>query len=60
MAELQQRFGVVFRQDEQFFSEWFTNLPDLSAEETATLEQMQVRFDRHQNRAFWAEGTVNC
>lgn len=59
MAALQQRFGVVPSQDPQFFLEWASNLPELTAVETDTLDQVKARFDRHRNQGSLAEGTIN-
>ena len=59
MADLQQRFGIVSSQDDQFFSEWSNNLPALTATETDALDQMKARFDRHRNQGTLAEGTIN-
>ena len=59
MADLQQRFGVVSSQDDQFFSEWSSNLPALTATETDALDQIKARFDRHRNQGTLAEGTIN-
>ena len=59
MAALQQRFGVVPSQDQQFFAEWASNLPELTPVETAALDQMNARFLRHRNQGSLAEGTIN-
>ena len=59
MAALQERFGVIPSQDQQLFSEWATNLPDLTPVEIDTLNQIKARFDRHRNQGFLAEGTIN-
>lgn len=59
MADLQQRFGVVSSQDEQFFSEWSNNLPALTSTETDALDQIKAQFDRDRNQGTLAEGTIN-
>jgi hypothetical protein len=59
MAELQQRFGIVPADSDQFFTEWYQGLPKLSAQEIETLEQIKGRFDRHRNQGSLAEGTIN-
>lgn len=59
MAAVQQRFGVVASSDQQFFSEWFSNLPELVPTEIDTLNQIKARFDRHRNQGSLAEGTIN-
>ena len=59
MAAVQQRFGIVPSSDEQFFSEWLSNLPELVPAETEALDQIKARFDRHRNQGPLAEGTIN-
>ncbi len=59
MAALQQRFGVMPSQDQQFFWEWVQNLSTLTPVEIDTLNQIKARSDRHRNRGFLAEGTIN-
>lgn len=59
MAALQQRFGVVPSSDADFFSEWTTDLPNLTIAEIQTLDQIKARFDRHRNQGPLAEGTIN-
>ena len=59
MAALQQRFGVIPSSDANFFSEWTTDLPNLTIAETQTLDQIKARFDRHRNQGPLAEGTIN-
>jgi hypothetical protein len=58
MAALQQRFGVVPSPDQHFFSEWSSQLPELTSTETDTLDQIKSRFDRHRSRGALAEGTI--
>jgi hypothetical protein len=58
MAALQQRFGVVPSQDQQFFAEWSSHLPELTLVETDALDQIKARFDRHRNRGALAKGTI--
>jgi hypothetical protein len=45
MAALQQRSSVIPSQDPQSFSEWATNLPELTPVEIDTLNQIKARFD---------------
>lgn len=59
MAAVQQRFGVVPSSDRQFFSEWVSNLPELTPAEIDTLDQIKARFDRHRNQGPLPEGTIN-
>jgi hypothetical protein len=59
MAAVQQRFGIVASSDQQFFSEWVSNLPELAPAEIDALDQIKARFDRHRNQGPLAEGTIN-
>lgn len=59
MAAVQERFGLIPSADEQFFSEWVSDLPDLAASQIDTLDQIKARFDRHRNQGPLAEGTIN-
>lgn len=59
MAAVQQRFGLVASSDPLFFSEWASNLPELTPVEIDTLNQIKARFDRHRNQGPLAEGTIN-
>ena len=59
MAAVQQRFGIVPSSDQQFFSEWTDNLPEITPAETNTLDQIKARFDRHRHQGPLAEGTIN-
>jgi hypothetical protein len=59
MAELRERFNLTPTDNDQFFTEWFQDLPELTIEEKATLDKVKHRFFRHRNRSQLAEGTVN-
>jgi hypothetical protein len=59
MAAVQQRFGIVPSSDPQFFTEWASDLPELTSAEMDTLDQVKARFDRHRNQGPLAEGTIN-
>jgi hypothetical protein len=59
IAELRQRFNLTPTDNDQFFTEWFQDLPDLTDEEKASLDKVKHRFSRHRDRGELAEGTVN-
>jgi hypothetical protein len=59
MAAVQERFGLVPSADEQFFTEWARDLPDLATAEIDALDIIKARFDRHRNQGPLAEGTIN-
>lgn len=59
MAELRERFNLIPTNNDQFFTEWFQDLPELTDEEKASLDKVKYRFSRHRDRGELAEGTVN-
>lgn len=59
MDELEQRFSIIPAEDDQFFTEWHEDLPQLTAQEIETLDQIKERFERHRKRGSLAEGTIN-
>jgi len=59
LADLQQRFNLSPTTDDQFFTEWQQNMPDLTSVELETIDQIYNRFLRHRERSTLAEGTVN-
>jgi hypothetical protein len=59
MAELRERFNLTPTNNDQFFTEWFQDLPELTDEEKITLDKIKHRFTRHRDLGKLAEGTVN-
>ncbi len=59
LAELKQRFNLSATDNDQFFSEWQQDLPDLTSQERETLDQIKRRFERHRERSPLAEGVIN-
>ncbi len=59
LADLEQRFNLSPTTDDQFFTEWQQNLPDLTPVELETIDQIYNRFLRHRKSSALAEGTVN-
>lgn len=58
-AELREAFNLTPTGNEQFFTEWFQDLPELTDDEKASLDKVRQRFSRHRDRGELAEGTVN-
>ncbi|MGK7874598.1 MAG: type I restriction endonuclease subunit R [Xenococcaceae cyanobacterium] len=58
MEQLQQRFPLVQADNDQFFTEWHQDLPELTDEEKAILDKYYRRYLRHRNRKELSEGTV--
>jgi hypothetical protein len=59
LAELKQRFNLSATANDQFFSEWQQDLPDLTSQEIETLDQIKRRFERHREQSSLAEGIIN-
>jgi hypothetical protein len=59
LGDLRVKFDLRLTEDEQFFTEWYSNLPDVSAAEIAALQQIKQRYDYHRETGFLLEGTVN-
>ena len=59
LADLKQRFNLSATDNDQFFSEWQQDLPDLTSQERETLDQIKRRFERHRERSPLAEGVIN-
>ena len=58
-ADLKERFNLFPTDNDQFFTEWQQDLPELTPEERETLEQIKRRFERHRERGSLAEGVIN-
>ena len=58
LADAEQRFELLRTEDDAFFSEWQTNLPELSTAETADLDVMRQRYLYQRSEAQLLEGTV--
>lgn len=59
IADIEERFNLTPTDNEQFFTEWFQDLPELTDDEKASLDKVRHRFSRHRRRGKLAEGTVN-
>lgn len=59
LADLKQRFNLSATDNDQFFSEWQQDLPDLTSQERETLDEIKQRFERHRERSPLAEGVIN-
>jgi hypothetical protein len=59
LDELREKFNLNPTTDNNFFTEWFQDLPELTDEEKAALDRVRQRFVRHRDRGEVAESTVN-
>ena len=58
LAEAERRFELSRTEDEAFFSEWQTSLPELSMVEQTALEEMRRRYLYQRSEGQLLEGTV--
>jgi hypothetical protein len=58
LAEAERRFHLSRTEDETFFSEWQTILPDLSTTETTALDELRRRYSYQRSEGQLLEGTV--
>ncbi len=58
LAEVERRFNLSRTEDEAFFSEWQTALPDLSTTEQMALDQLRRRYLYQRSEGQLLEGTV--
>jgi hypothetical protein len=52
-------YGLQFVEDEQFFQEWYTDLPALTPQEEALLDQVKAGYLNLRNHPPLLENTVN-
>jgi len=58
LTDAENRFGFVRIEDEQFFSEWCEELPNLSETEKENLDVLRRRYIYHRTNGNLLEGTV--
>ncbi|MBD2775272.1 type I restriction endonuclease subunit R [Iningainema tapete] len=58
LAEVESRFNLRRTEDEQFFTEWYENLPEITDEEKASLDIIRRRYLYHLADGNLTEGTV--
>ena len=58
LAEAERRFNLSRTEDEAFFSEWQTSLPELSMTEQTALDQLRRRYLYQRSEGQLLEGTV--
>jgi predicted type IV restriction endonuclease len=60
LNDVHERFGLRRSPNDQFFMEWYTNLPPLNALEQETLDRIRQRFRYHREAGQVTEGAVNA
>jgi len=58
IKEAETQFGLVRIEDEQFFTEWFEDLPSITEAEKASLDVLRRRYLYHRSEGDLLEGTV--
>jgi hypothetical protein len=59
LNEAEAKFNLRRTENEQFFREWFADLPELTQEEQTALDQIKARYRYHRADGPLAEGAVN-
>lgn len=59
LQDLQQHLGLVQTLSDDFFTEWTDGLPDLTAQERASIDRLKQRYDYHRADGMLLEGTIN-
>jgi hypothetical protein len=59
LTELESRLGLTCNDDPDFFTEWLTTLPELSATEKQRLDLIRQRYLYHRQYGHLLEGAVN-
>lgn len=60
LNDVHERFGLRRSPNEQFFTEWYVNLPSLDELEQETLDRVRQRFRYHREAGQVTEGAVNA
>ncbi len=58
LAEAERRFHLQRTEDESFFPEWHSNLPDLSDSDKTAIQNLRRRYLYHRSEGDLLEGTV--
>jgi hypothetical protein len=59
LNDVHAKFNLRRTEDEQFFTEWFESLPELTQQEKTALDQIRYRYRYHRADGLLAEGAVN-
>lgn len=59
LNEAEAKFNLRRTEDEQFFTQWFEGLPELTDLERTSLDRIKGRYRYHRNDGPLAEGAVN-
>ena len=59
LSDLQTRCNLHQAEDENFFNEWLTELPQLNSQEQSGVTRIKQRYDYHRVDGLLLEGTIN-
>ena len=59
LSDLQTRCNLHQAEDETFFNEWLTELPQLNSQEQSGVTRIKQRYDYHRVDGLLLEGTIN-
>lgn len=59
LSQVREKFGLVASSSEQFFSEWYQDLPRLTDTEKHKLDHLKQRFLAHRDQGELSEGAVD-
>lgn len=59
LDDLKNKFNLQQTEDEQFFPEWYENLPGITEEEKISLNKLRQRYVYHRQTSLLLEGTIN-
>ncbi len=59
LSDLQTRCNLHQAEDENFFNEWLTDLPQLNTQEQSGVTRIKQRYDYHRIDGLLLEGTIN-
>jgi hypothetical protein len=59
LDDLRQKFNLQQTENNDFFTEWYEDLPNLTEEEELFLEKLRERYVYHRQTGLLLEGTVN-
>ncbi|MBD2569933.1 type I restriction endonuclease subunit R [Anabaena lutea] len=59
LSDLQTRCNLHPAEDENFFNEWLTDLPQLNQQEQSGVTRIKQRYDYHRVDGLLLEGTIN-
>ena len=59
LSDLQTRCHLHQAEDENFFNEWLTDLPQLNSQEQSGVTRIKQRYDYHRIDGLLLEGTIN-